>query len=226
MNAVLLLTVALVGAQNEIPSVAPSTAPVPCVAVQRVLDRRGTDIATLARAELVSESERRTVWVIRGLLREDVEVRTLLPTGKGAEAKSAFAEIRFPPKSAILLERPLRLAEPRLAISSPGSKSWFFEKDLKTRTVSCWIQRIVEGGDPALGPAAAELDVLGRSLGGGFFGEATLLLKCLVPPGWPDVGTPPERHLVDLDPGAPLAPELRRAALAALSEDLPQPSSR
>lgn len=147
----------------------PPEAPPPVVVCESVLDRRGAEIAALARAESETEEGRAVTLVVAGVDREPIVFRLVAPPrgdGSFADARPGLVTMRRGERSALRFDRAER-PEDRSSAWGGESAFAFFESDLRTRTVICNLARIAEGADAGLLDASREVRGIFAGLPGG-----------------------------------------------------------
>jgi hypothetical protein len=184
------------------------------VTLERVVDGRGNRVCDLAKVSVKTENGRRSVWLVRGLVRSDLILRH--DVRPGADGREITAdEIRLGAGA------PLRFVGSgsggRIAVSSPVSTFRYFDQDVSRKTVRCNLSRLVEETDHYLLPAAAEYIRQGLE-DDGLAPEELPVLALLSVEKRPPRPSPPIRRKAPLPEDAPEAAELKAAALAALGE--------
>jgi len=186
----------------------------PKVTLERVADGRGNRVCDLAKVSVKSENGRRSVWLVRGLVRSDLILRH--DVRPGADGREITAdEIRLDTGA------PLRFVVSgsggRIAASSPVSTFRYFGQDVSRKTVRCNLSRLVEETDHYLLPAAAEYIRQGLE-DDGLAPEELPVLALLAVEKRPPRPSSPIRRKAPLPEDAPEAAELKFAALAVLDE--------
>jgi hypothetical protein len=187
----------------------------PKITLERIVDGRGNRVCDLAKVSVKSESGRRSVWLVRGLVRSDLILRH--DVRPGADGKEVTADdIRLGAGA------PLRFVVSgsggRIAASSPVSTFLYFDQDVSRKTVRCNLSRLVEETDHDLLPAAAEYIRQGLE-DDGLAPEELPVLALLSVEKRPPRPSLPIRRKAPLPEDAPEAAELKAAALAALGEE-------
>jgi hypothetical protein len=183
----------------------------PKVTLEHVVDGRGNRVCDIAKAELKAEGVRRTAWVVRGLLRNDL-VLTLEAVG----GQASLHEIGFAGRPV------LRFASPspggRVTVTSPASSFRYFDVDLSRKTVRCNLSRLADEADPDLLAAASEYGLLKQGLENGtaYAPEESPVLALLAAKKQLPHASPPYRRSVPWTGGGPEADDLAAAARAAV----------
>lgn len=181
------------------------------IALERIVDGRGNRVCDVAKAEMKAEGVRRTAWVVRGLVRDDL-VLVLETVGP-----ASLHEIGFAGRPALRFASPA--AGGRVTATSPASEFRYFDADLPRKTVRCNLARLADEADPDLLAAAVEYGLLKQGLeNGASWGPeelpvVTLLAVAKAPPH----PSPPYRRSVPWTEGGPEADDLAAAARAAIA---------
>ncbi|MFI5198361.1 MAG: hypothetical protein ACHQJD_07065 [Thermoanaerobaculia bacterium] len=188
----------------------------PKVTLERIVDGRGNCVCDVAKASVKSENERRSAWVVRGLLRNDLILRRQVRRDAN-RGESSTEDIQLDDRA------PLRFEGggpgSRVSASSPLSTFRYFDVDVARKTVRCNLSRLAEETDHELLNAAAEYGLLKQGLGETVSIEELPVLMLLGVGKRPPHPSPPIRKKGPLSEDAPGAAELRTAALVALGED-------
>lgn len=192
----------------------PEASGTPRVTRQRVLDRRGAEVARVVRVEETSEAGTHSLWLVEGLLRDDVLLRSRRPAPAEARSTSTEAGISLSGRPGMWFETS---PDGRVTATAPDSSFRFFREDAATRTVVCNLFRLADGTDPALTAAVEELRPLAEALPGLFDDVRPAIglipLRSERPPG-----PPPERRLEDAG-NDPTLDAMERRALDAFRSD-------
>lgn len=181
----------------------------PKVTLERVVDGRGNRVCDVAKAELKAEGARRSAWVVRGLVRDDLAL-TLEVTGKDAYLHTISLGGRPP------LRFETSGSGGRITVSSPVSTFRFFEADAARKTVRCNLSRLAEETDRDLLGAVAEYLEQGLEDDGLSEEELPVLTLSAVEKK-PPRAVAPTRRTVPWTDGGPSADELAAAARALLA---------
>jgi hypothetical protein len=188
----------------------------PKVTLERIVDGRGNRVCDVAKASVKRENERRSAWVVRGLLKSDLVLRRQVHKDAN-RAEATVDEIRIGDRA------PLRFEGggpgSRVTAASSASTFRYFDIDVTRMTVRCNLSRLVEETDHELLGAAADYWVLKQGLGEKVSIEELPVLMLLAIEKRPPHPSPPIRKKEPLSEGAPEAAELRTAALSALGEE-------
>ena len=188
----------------------------PKVTLERIVDGRGNRVCDIAKASRKRENERRSAWVVRGLLRSDLvlrrEVRKDSNTGE-----STVDEIRLGDRAPLRFEG--GAPGSRVTAASPASAFRYFDSDVTRMTVRCNLSRLVEETDHELPSAGAEYWAMKQAMGEKVSIEELPVLMLLAIEKRPPHPSPPIRKKEPLSEEAPEAAELKAAALAALGEE-------
>ncbi len=188
----------------------------PRVALERIVDGRGNRVCDIAKASAKSDNERRTAWVVRGLLKSDLvlnrRVRRDANTGE-----STFDEIRLGDRAPLRFEG--GAPGSRITASSPASTFRYFDVDVTRLTVRCNLSRLVDETDHELLGAGAEYWAMKQGMGEKVSIEELPVLMLLAIEKRPPHPSPPIRKREPLPEDAPEAVELKSAALAALGAE-------
>jgi hypothetical protein len=185
---------------------------VPKVTLERIVDGRGNRVCDVAKAERKAEGVRRTAWVVRGLLRND-----LLLTLEAVGGQATLHEI------ALAGRPPLRFASPspggRVTATSPASSFKYFDVDLSRKTVRCNLTRLADEADLDLLAAVSDYGLLKQGLenGSSYGPEEAPVVALLAARKQPPHPSPPYRKRVPWTEGGPEADELAAAARAAVA---------
>jgi len=192
----------------------------PRVTLERIVDGRGNRVCDIAKASVKSENERRSAWVVRGLLKSDLvlnrQVRRDSNTGE-----STVDELRLGDHTPLRFES--GAPGSRVTAASPASTFRYFDVDVKRPTVRCNLSRLVEETDPDLLNAVADYGLMKQGLGEAYGPEELPVLSLLAVEKRPPHPSPPIRKRNPLSEEAPEAAELKAAALAALGEEVVLP---
>lgn len=178
--------------------------------LERVLDGRGRPVATVATVERTEEGVRRTVVLVRGLLRDDLAFAIRYAAGASAPVHLVWMADR----AALRVER---LADGRLEATDGARTLRWFEEDAGTKTVRCGLLAVAESLDARLVPAAGDYAALKDALGETGWSEAETplrMLRALAPVRPPGRATHKRVPLPDDDPDADA---LRRDAESAFT---------
>jgi hypothetical protein len=188
----------------------------PKITLERVVDGRGNRVCDIAKASAKSDNERRSAWVVRGLLKSELvlnrQVRRDSNTGE-----STFDEIRLGDRAPLRFES--GAPGSRVTAASPASTFRYFDVDVTRLTVRCNLSRLVQETDPDLLNAIAEYELMKQGMGEKVSIEELPVLMLLAIEKRPPHPSPPVRKKEPLSEDAPEAAELRAAALAALGEE-------
>jgi hypothetical protein len=186
----------------------------PKITLERVVDGRGNRVYDLAKVSERGESVRRSVWLVRGLVRSDLILRHAVV--RGADGRDVVTD-----EFRLDAGPPLRFvhggAGGRITASSPVSTFRYFDQDVSLKTVRCNLSRLAEETDFHLLPAAAEYIVQGLEDDGLAPEEYPVLT--LLAGDKRTTRAAPLREKVSLPGDAPEASALRAAVLEALAEE-------
>ena len=188
----------------------------PKVTLERIVDGRGNRVCDIGKASEKSESERRSAWVVRGLLRSDLILRRLVRRDANS-GESTVDEIRLGDRPPLRFEG--GAPGSRVSASSPASTFRYFDVDAGRKTVRCNLSRLVEETDHELLGAAADYWVMKQGMAEKTSIEELPVLMLLAIEKRPPHPSPPTRKRNPLPDDTPEAAELRAAALAALGEE-------
>jgi hypothetical protein len=187
----------------------------PKVTLERIVDGRGNRVCDIAKASVRSENERRSAWVVRGLVRSDLVL--LRRVHKDANSGEATAdEIRLGDRAPLRFEG--GAPGSRVTAASPASTFRYFDVDVTNATVRCNLSRLVEETDHELLGAGAEYWAMKQGMGEKVSIEELPVLMLLAIEKRPPHPSPPIRKKEPLSEDAPEAAALKSAALAALDE--------
>jgi hypothetical protein len=187
----------------------------PKITLERIVDGRGNRVCDVAKASVKSENERRSAWLVRGLLRGDlILLRQVRRDANSGE--SAVEEIQLDDHPPLRFEG--GAPRSRVSASSPVSTFRYFDVDVARRTVRCNLSRLAEETDHELLNAAAEYGLLKQGLGEAVSIEELPVLMLLGVEKRPPHPSPPTRKRNPLPDGAPESEALRAAALAVIDE--------
>lgn len=206
----LVLTLSMAAAWNGRADEAPK------VTLERIVDGRGNRVCDIAKASAKGENERRSAWVVRGLLKSDLVLRRQVRRDANT-GESTFDEIRLSDRVPLRFEG--GVPGSRVTAASPVSMFRYFDVDVTRLTVRCNLSRLVEETDHELLGAAADYWVLKQGLGEKVSIEELPVLMLLAIEKRPPHPSPPIRKKEPLSEDAPEAAELKAAALAALGGD-------
>ena len=187
----------------------------PNATLERIVDGRGNRVCDIAKASAKGENERRSAWVVRGLLKSDLVLRRQVRRDANT-GESTFDEIRLGDRVSLRFEG--GAPGSRVTAASPVSTFRYFDVDVTRLTVRCNLSRLVEETDHELLGAAADYWVLKQGLGEKVSIKELPVLMLLAIEKRPPHPSPPIRKKQPLSEDAPEAPELKAAALAALDE--------
>jgi hypothetical protein len=185
----------------------------PKVTVERIVDGRGNRVCDVAKASVKHENERRSAWVVRGLLRSDLVLRRSVHRDANS-GEATVDEIRLGDRAPLRFEG--GAPGSRVTAASPASTFRYFDVDVARLTVRCNLSRLVEETDRELLGAAADYWALKQGMGEKVSIEELPVLMLLSIEKRPPHPSPPIRKRVPLADDAPEAGELKTAALAAL----------
>jgi hypothetical protein len=188
----------------------------PKVTLERIVDGRGNRVCDIAKASVKGENERRSAWVVRGLLRNDLILRRQVRRDANS-GESTVDEIRLGDRAPMRFEG--GAPGSRIKAASPASTFRYFDVDVTRMTVRCNLSRLVEETDHELPGAAADYWVLKQGMGEKVSIEELPVLVLLAIEKRPPHPSPPTRKRNSLPDDAPDAEALRAAALAALGEN-------
>ena len=188
----------------------------PKVTLERVVDGRGNGVCDIAKASVKGENERRSAWVVRGLLRSDLVLRRQVRRDANS-GESTVDEIRLGQRAPLRFEG--GAPGSRVSASSPASTFRYFDADAGRKTVRCNLSRLVEETDHELLSAGAEYWAMKQGMGEEASIEELPVLMLLAIEKRPPHPSPPIRKREPLAEEAPEAAELKAAALAALGEE-------
>lgn len=184
----------------------------PKITLERIVDGRGNRVCDVAKAEIKAEGVRRTVWVVRGLLRSDLVLALEADGGRASAHEIGFAG------------RPsLRFARPspggRVTATSPASSFRYFDVDLSRKTARCNLARLADETDLDLLAAAGEYGLLKQGLenGSSYSPEEAPIVALLAVKKQPPHPSPPYRRRGPWTGGGPEADDLAAAARAAVT---------
>lgn len=167
--------------------------------LERLLDAQRHPVATVARIERSEDGVRRSLWLVRGLLKDDLVV------AQRQELSSRGTPIHLlwlADRAALRLER---LPDGRLSVREGSRSLRWFEDDAQTPTVRCGLLRVTEALDGGLVPAAEQYGALKQALGEASWSELELplrLLRALAPARPPLAATHRRVPIGDEDPEA------------------------
>lgn len=185
----------------------------------RVVDARESRVVDLFRAESVAPDERRVVWLVHGLAREDLFVRCVRRAGEdGRFGEAARYEVWLADRTRVVLERPGN--GERISARGGEERFLYFDEDLGAKTVRCALKRLSEAADPLLLSAVQEYGRLKEVLETRDLEDEEYPVYVL----WrveepPPVPVPPAWALVASDPDGPALTPLSEAARAALESE-------
>jgi hypothetical protein len=188
----------------------------PKVTLERVVDGRGNRVCDIAKVSAKSDNERRSAWVVRGLLRSDLVLRRVVRRDANT-GESTFDEVRLGDRAPLRFEG--GAPGSRITAASPASTFRYFDVDVTRLTVRCNLSRLVEETDHELLNAGAEYWALKQGMGEKTSIEELPVLMLLAIEKRPPHPSPPTRKRNPLPDDAPEAESLRAAALAALGEE-------
>jgi hypothetical protein len=188
----------------------------PNVILERVVDGRGNRVCDIAKASAKGENERRSAWVVRGLLKSDLVLRRQVRRDANT-GESTFDEIRLGDRAPLRFEG--GAPGSRVTAASPASTFRYFDVDVTRMTVRCNLSRLVDETDHELLSAGAEYWAMKQGLGEKVSIEELPVLMLLAIEKRPPHPSPPTRKRNPLPDDAPEAEALRTAALAALGEE-------
>jgi hypothetical protein len=188
----------------------------PKVTLERVVDGRGNGVCDIAKASVKGENERRSAWVVRGLLRSDLVLRRQVRRDANS-GESTVDEIRLGQRAPLRFEG--GAPGSRVSASSPASTFRYFDADAGRKTVRCNLSRLVFETDSDLLNAVAEYGLMKQGLGEAYGFAELPVLSLLTVEKRPPHPSPPIRKKAPLSEDAPEAAELKAAALAALGEE-------
>ncbi len=163
-----------------------------------------------------SENERRSAWVVRGLLRSDLVLRREVRRDANS-GESTVDEIRLGDGAPLRFEG--GAPGSRVTAASPVSTFRYFDVDVTRPTVRCNLSRLVEETDHELLGAAADYWAMKQGMGEKVSIEELPVLMLLAIEKRPPLPSPPIRKKKPLSEDAPEAVDLKSAALAALGEE-------
>ena len=185
----------------------------PKVTLERIVDGRGNRVCDIAKASVRSGNERRSAWVVRGLLRSDLVLRRQVRRDANT-GESTFDEIRLGDQAPLRFEA--GAPGSRITAASPASTFRYFDVDVARPTVRCNLSRLVDETDHELLGAAGDYWVLKQGLGEKVSVEELPVLMLLAIEKRPPLPSPPVRKKGPLSADLPEAGDLKAAVLVAL----------
>jgi len=187
----------------------------PKITLERIVDGRGNRVCDIAKASVMRDNERRSAWLVRGLLRSDLVLRRQVHKDANS-GEATVDEIRLGDRA------PLRFEGggpgSRITAASPASTFRYFDVDVTRMTVRCNLSRLVEETDHELLSAGAEYWAMKQGMGEKVSIEELPVLMLLAIEKRPPHPSPPIRRKEPLSEDVSEAAELKAAALAALGE--------
>ena len=185
------------------------------MALERIVDGRGNRVCDIAKASVKGENERRSAWIVRGLLRSDLVLRRQVHKDAN-RGEATVDEIRLGDRSPLRFEG--GAPGSRVTAASPASTFRYFDIDVTRPTVRCNLSRLVEETDHELLGAGAEYWAMKQGMGEKASVEEMPVLMLLAVEKRLPRPSPPIRKKQQLSEDAPEASELKAAALAVLDE--------